>query len=104
MNSRGTGRLLGLLTVIRLTQHRKTATIESVGSSTRIEGSKMSDAQVKILLDNIEIEKFTSRDEQEVAGYAKVIDLIFDSREFLNVDENHLLQLHSTLLAHSTKE
>ncbi|GAA5497468.1 hypothetical protein Rhal01_03664 [Rubritalea halochordaticola] len=101
---KGRWQALGAIDRDRLTQLRKTATIESVGSSTRIEGSKMSDAQVETLLANIEIEKFTSRDEQEVAGYAKVMDLIFDSWKFLNVDENHLLQLHSTLLVHSTKD
>ena len=33
----------------RLQQLRKVATIESVGSSTRIEGAKLSDAQVETL-------------------------------------------------------
>ncbi|MGJ8676283.1 MAG: Fic family protein [Akkermansiaceae bacterium] len=101
---KGRWQALGAINRDRLTQLKKTATIESVGSSTRIEGSKMSDIQVETLLANIKIEKFTSRDEQEVAGYAKVMDLIFDSWEFLNVDENHLLQLHSTILSYSTKD
>ncbi|NWK56586.1 Fic family protein [Verrucomicrobiaceae bacterium N1E253] len=101
---KGRWQALGAIDRDRLTQLRRTATIESVGSSTRIEGSRMSDAQVETLLANIEIEKFSSRDEQEVAGYARLMDLIFDSWEFLNVDENHLLQLHSTLLHHSTKD
>jgi Fic family protein len=64
----------------------------------------MSDAQVETLLSNIGIEKFSTRDEQEVAGYAKLMDLIFDSWEYLNLEENHLLQLHSTLLSHSLKD
>lgn len=88
----------------RLTQLRRTATIESIGSSTRIEGSKMTDAQVETLLANIEIQSFTTRDEQEVAGYAKVMDLVFDSWEFLKLDENHLFQLHTALLRFSSKD
>ena len=88
----------------RLTQLRRTATIESIGSSTRIEGSRMTDAQVESLLANIEIQSFSTRDEQEVAGYAKVMDLVFDSWEFLKLDENHVFQLHATLLSYWTKD
>lgn len=88
----------------RLTQLRRTATIESIGSSTRIEGSRMSDAQVETLLANIEIQNFTSRDEQEVAGYAKAMDLVFDSWEYMKLDENHLFQMHTTLLGFSSKD
>ncbi len=88
----------------RLTQLRRTATIESIGSSTRIEGSRMSDAQVETLLANIEIQNFTSRDEQEVAGYAKTMDLVFDSWEYLKLDENHLFQMHTALLGFSSKD
>jgi hypothetical protein len=49
----------------RLRRLRKAATIESVGSSTRIEGAKLSDAQVEMLLSNLSKTSFKSRDEQE---------------------------------------
>lgn len=52
------------------------ATIESIGSSTRIEGSKLSDREVELLLSNLEITSFATRDEQEVAGYAELMDLV----------------------------
>ncbi len=55
------------------------ATIESIGSSTRIEGSKLSDREVEQLLSNLEIKSFATRDEQEVAGYAELMDLVFSS-------------------------
>lgn len=83
---------------------RRVATIESVGSSTRIEGSQLSDQQVEALLGKLEIQSFESRDEQEVAGYAAAMNLIYDSAEIMPLTENHLLQLHSILLQHSTKD
>ena len=56
------------------------ATIESVGSSTRIEGAKLSDAEVEDLLSRaISIRSFKTRDEQEVAGYAEAMDLVFEA-------------------------
>jgi len=58
---------------------RKVATVESVGSSTRIEGAKLSDIQVETLLSNIKMQRFETRDEKEVAGYAEAMDLIFQS-------------------------
>jgi Fic family protein len=83
---------------------RRVATIESVGSSTRIEGSKLTDQQVEVLLAKLGIQSFESRDEQEVAGYAAAMNLIYDSAEIMPLTENHLLQLHSILLQHSTKD
>ncbi len=88
----------------RLQQLRKVATIESVGSSTRIEGAKLSDAQVETLLSNISAASFNTRDEQEVAGYAEAMDLVFQAYEDLHLTENHIRQLHQTLLRHSTKD
>jgi Fic family protein len=88
----------------RLSQMRKVATIESVGSSTRIEGAKLSDAQVEMLLSNLSKTSFKSRDEQEVAGYAETMDLVFQAHEDLNLTENHIRQLHQTLLRHSNKD
>ncbi len=88
----------------RLQALRKVATIESVGSSTRIEGAKLSDAQVETLLSNLKKTRFSSRDEQEVAGYAEVMDLVFEAFADLRLTENHIRQLHQTLLRHSDKD
>ena len=88
----------------RLQALRKVATIESVGSSTRIEGAKLSDAQVETLLSNIEIQHFSTRDEQEVAGYAEAMDLVFQAHQDLRISENHISQLHLTLLRYSEKD
>lgn len=88
----------------RLRQLRKVATIESVGSSTRIEGAKLTDMQVETLLSNLSKTSFKTRDEQEVAGYAEAMDLVFQAYEDIPITENHIRQLHQTLLRHSTKD
>ena len=88
----------------RLNKLRKVATIESIGSSTRIEGAKLTDAQVETLLTGLKTKSFQSRDEQEVAGYAEAMDLVFQAWEDMPITENHIRQLHQTLLRHSTKD
>ena len=88
----------------RLNKLRKVATIESIGSSTRIEGAKLTDAEVETLLSGLKTKSFQSRDEQEVAGYAEAMDLVFQAWEDMPVTENHIRQLHQTLLRHSTKD
>ncbi len=88
----------------KLTRLRKIATIESIGSSTRIEGARLSDAEVEALLSHIQQKSFTSRDEQEVAGYAEVMELIFSSHADIQLTENYIKQLHSLLLQYSKKD
>lgn len=90
------------LTPDRLSMLRKVAVIASVGSSTRIEGARLSDAEVEDLLSHIERHTFRSHDEEEVAGYADAMNLVFDSFEDIPVTENHIKQLHHTLLKQST--
>jgi Fic family protein len=101
---KGAWRALGTLAPDRLLALRRVATIESIGSSTRIEGSKLSDSDVERLLSNIEIRQFDTRDEQEVAGYADVMETIFASFDVIAPTENHIKQLHRDLLAHSSKD
>lgn len=101
---KGAWRALGKLAPDRLSALRRVATIESIGSSTRIEGSKLSDREVARLLANLEIKSFTSRDEQEVAGYAELMDLVFSSWQEITLTENHIKQLHQVLLRYSEKD
>lgn len=101
---KGRWEALRTLSPDRLSALRKVATIESVGSSTRIEGAKLSDAQVEALLPDIAIKSFKTRDEQEVAGYAEAMDLVFEAFGDLRLTENHVRQLHQTLLRHSDKD
>ena len=101
---KGRWRALKTLSPETLGRLRRTATIESVGSSTRIEGSKLSDREVGALLANLKVESFHSRDEEEVAGYADVMNLVFDSWDCIPVTENHIRQLHRELLKYSGKD
>jgi Fic family protein len=101
---KGAWRALGTLAPDRLSALRRVATIESIGSSTRIEGSKLSDREVEQLLSNLEIKSFATRDEQEVAGYAELMDLVFSSWQDIPFTENHIKQMHQTLLRYSDKD
>jgi Fic family protein len=101
---KGAWRALGTLAPDRLSALLRVATIESIGSSTRIEGSKLSDSEVERLLSNLQIKKFSTRDEQEVAGYAKAMELVFSSWQDIALTENHIKQLHRDLLVHSEKD
>jgi len=101
---KGAWRALGTLAPDRLSALRRVATIESIGSSTRIEGSKLSDREVELLLSNLEIKSFATRDEQEVAGYAELMDLVFSSWQDIPFTENHIKQLHQILLRYSEKD
>ena len=83
---------------------RHVATIESVGSSTRIEGSKLSDSQVEKILSGLRTESFKSRDEEEVAGYAYVMEEIYASYLYIPLTENYIKQLHALLLHYSSKD
>jgi Fic family protein len=75
-----------------------------VGSSARIEGAKLSDAEVEKLLSGLRSESFASRDEQEVAGYADAMDMIFDGFQSITFTENHIKQLHGVLLKYSAED
>src|SRR5271170_6766202 len=101
---KGAWRALGRIASERLSALRRVATIESAGSSTRIEGAKLTDREVERLLSNLNIKPFASRDEQEVAGYADTMETVFTSWEAIDLTENHIRQLHRDLLKYSTKD
>ena len=101
---KGSWKLFGQLSPERLRSLKKVATIESVGSSNRIEGNKLSDKEVEQLLSNIRKQSFATRDEQEVAGYASLMDTIFEDWEVIPFSENYIKQLHKILLQYSTKD
>jgi len=101
---KGAWQALGRLTPDRLSALRRVATIESIGSSTRIEGSKLSDREVERLLSNLEVQSFDTQDMQEVAGYAETMELVFQSWEEITLTENHIKQLHRDLLKYSEKD
>ena len=84
-----------------LKQLKSVATVMSVGASTRIEGSRMTDDEVDVLLQNLDKIKLEDRDAQEVAGYFDTLDLITDAHQEITVTENNIKSLHKTLLSRS---
>src|SRR5690606_10232664 len=87
-----------------LKELRKIATIESIGSSTRIEGATLTDQEVKQLLKDVKITKLKTRDEQEVIGYYEVLELIYDNYSDIKLSESYIKQLHQMLLKYSNKD
>ena len=87
-----------------LKQLKSIATVRSIGASTRIEGSKMTDAEVEALIKNLSIAKLEERDEQEVAGYFEVLDLISESFRDIDITESTLKHLHNLLMKYSEKD
>lgn len=101
---KGAWRALGTLAPERLGQLRRVATIQSAGSSTRIEGATLSDREVEELLGRVHAGPLASRDEEEVAGYAKVMESVLESAALIPVTENSIKHLHSMLLRSSEKD
>ncbi len=89
---------------IYLKELRKIATIESIGSSTRIEGGTLTNSEIKELLDNVKITELKTRDEQEVIGYYDTLELIYENYGNIKLTENYIKQLHQNLLRHSDKD
>jgi Fic family protein len=87
-----------------LKQLKSIATVRSVGASTRIEGSAMTDDQVEALIQNLDINKLEDRDAQEVAGYFTTLDIISDSYEQISVTETGIKGLHNNLMRFSSSD
>lgn len=87
-----------------LKELKSIATVRSVGASNRIEGNRMSDEEVDVLLQKIDVTKLTDRDSQDVVGYFEVLDLISESYENISVTESHIKSLHNSLMKYSAKD
>lgn len=95
-----TGKLLPQ-TIERLTQ---SVIITSTGASNRIEGNQLSDDEVESLYKNLRIKKFKTRDEQEVAGYLEMLEIVFEQYNEIKISESTILQFHNDMLRHSEKD
>ena len=87
-----------------LKELKKIATIRSIGSSTRIEGAKITDKEVEQLLKSIKLTKLSSRDEQEVIGYYEALEIILDNHEDITLSQRYIHQLHGISLKYSKKD
>lgn len=88
----------------RLTELKRIATIESIGSPTRIEGVKLTDTDVSRIMTSLSTQSFNTRDEQDVAGYALLLNEIYESWEEMPLTENVIKQMHSMLMRFSDKD
>ncbi len=86
-----------------LKQLKSIATVRSVGASTRIEGSRMSDEEVDVLLKKLDVTKLEDRDSQEVVGYFNVLDLITEQYDEIGISETDIKSLHNLLMKQSKK-
>ena len=87
-----------------LSRLRNASAFESIGSSNRIEGNTLTDEEVQKVLSGLNMKTFRTRDEQEVAGYAEALDIIFSDYESIPLTENHIKQLHQILMKYSDKD
>lgn len=87
-----------------LKQLKSIATVRSVGASTRIEGSKMNNDEIEVLLKHIDITKLVDRDTQEVVGYFNTLDIITGSYQDIRITESSIKSLHNILLKHCNQD
>jgi len=87
-----------------LKELKSIATVRSVGASTRIEGANMTDKEVGVLIEHLDITNLTERDQQEVAGYYEALNLIGESYREISITENNIKHLHNTLMRYSYKD
>lgn len=87
-----------------LKQLKSIATVRSVGASTRIEGSKMTDDEVAVLIEKLSISKLEERDQQEVMGYFEALDTIAENFESIDITESQIKNLHKILMQHGDKD
>lgn len=87
-----------------LKELRKIATIQSIGSSTRIEGSTLTDVEIASLVKNLKISKLQTRDEQEVGGYYDTLETIIENAGSIDLTLSNIHTLHNLLLKYSSKD
>jgi Fic family protein len=89
---------------VALRQLKSVATVRSVGASTRIEGSKITDDEVAVLIEKIAELKPEERDEQEVLGYFEVFDTISLNFDSIAITESEIKSLHKLMLKYADKD
>ena len=87
-----------------ITSLRKSLLVTSAGASTRIEGSKLSDEEVKKIMRGLAIQRFKDRDSQEVQGYLETLKNVLDNYKELPLREGIIKSLHKELLKYSNKD
>lgn len=83
---------------------RRSVLVTSSGASTRIEGAKLSDADVEKLMRGLKMQKFADRDQQEVRGYYELLENVFNSWKHIPLSESTIKHLHKELLKFVAKD
>lgn len=83
---------------------KRSVLITSTGASTRIEGARLFDEDIEKLMRGINVQKFTSRDKQEVKGYYELLENVFDSWKSLKFSESAIKHFHKELLKYVEKD
>ena len=83
---------------------KRSVLITSTGASTRIEGARLSDADIEKLMRGLDIQKFTNRDKQEVKGYYELLENVFNSWKSLKINESLIKHFHKELLKYTEKD
>ena len=74
------------------------AKVQSTESSNAIEGIVTTNTRIKQLVEEKTTPK--NRDEQEIAGYRDVLNIIHESFDAIPITQNYILQLHKILYSH----
>lgn len=77
------------------------ATVESVGSSTRMDGARLADVQVESFLFGADPRPPATRDEKAVAGYADALEMVYDAVGPSPLSSEFLKQLHGVITWYS---
>lgn len=84
-----------------LTNLLNIAKIQSTEYSNKIEGIQTTDKRINELMNDKVQPK--NRNEEEIAGYRDVLELIHENYENIDITSNIILQLHKTLYKYSSK-
>ena len=87
-----------------LNRLKKSSLITSAGSSTRIEGSVLSDEEIRQMIGGLKWEAMKDRDIQEVRGYYELLSSIYENFQHINITENNIKEFHGKLLKYSEKD
>ena len=74
------------------------AKVQSTEASNAIEGIVTTNTRIRQLVENKTTPK--NRDEQEIAGYRDVLNIIHESFDAIPITRNYILQLHKILFSH----
>jgi len=83
---------------------KRSVLITSTGSSTRIEGAKLTDDEIDKLMQGIKTKKFINRDSQEVKSYYELLQNVFDCWKTIKFNESIIKHFHNQLLKYVEKD